>query len=313
MYIRLNNFVHLVEGVQCTLYDTRTNKAYLLDEVGSDFISYCEKNQEVEDWKLYDRNRDSLEAFVDNLLKLKLIIKTEKKYFIDKYNDYAKINTSLFFEPNYNTAHLQITNKCNISCEFCENDNYVIRNGCCACAHTMKYEQTVLDLIKIESLLSELAELNIKNIVIQGGNPLLEHELLINIFDTINNKLPEAYIHIITNGIGQINSDLLLKLKNNPKIEIKIVLFSDYKQFENDIFVEQYEFIKLIEENSIPLSISLIKVENSEIDNRVYMLCKQRSDLNVVNIIRSKPDQKEEVNYKYITATSNSGEFIRIR
>jgi len=314
MFIRLNNFIHLIKGKYCTLYDTRNNKAYLLDEKGSNLILYLEENQPIEEFIGFDTEKIEIKRFMNNLQNLDLIIKTDKRYFIDKYYDYSKVNPQLIFEPSCEKVYLQLTNDCNLKCMFCNNKEYKIWNGCSSCILTEQSEED-MDLDTIDSLILDLSNFKINEFIIQGGNPLLKSDMLLAVIDKIRIAFPTVNIEIITNGSGIINIDLLKKFKKIDGISITVMLFDSYDHFTTDVFTEQLKYIQLINNYKIPIKISLIHFGGREVDKRVDSLCKDLNcNLQIINAINLKEkahlDENINAKTKYIVAPSDSKEFF---
>lgn len=150
-----------------------------------------------------------------------------------------------------NTIYLLVTNKCNLSCEFCS-------------VRADKHSFSATDSIKLDIFRQQvfplLQELNPRRLIITGGEPLMNEDI-INIAKMVREKMPDIYIMVQSNGfLIQDNKVLELLSKYIDSIEISSSHYSDLKELEKKI--------DIIKKKNIHVAISYLS------DGNVEKLCR---------------------------------------
>ncbi len=107
------------------------------------------------------------------------------------------------------SAYIEITDKCNLDCEFCYNSS------------GKKTKHSEMNVHDIKAVIQKLIPLGLESLAFSGGEPLL-HSNWPGIYKTIN-LFPNIMFSVITNGT--INNPYLLKLnEENENFNIQISL-----------------------------------------------------------------------------------------
>ncbi len=130
---------------------------------------------------------------------------------------FRKVTTAnkILFSPS-----IEVTDVCNANCIFCyrgEESNQTIRDS--------------LDLVEIERIASEMADLGAFNVLISGGEPLC-HPDIKQIIKTIRSK--GFAVTIVTNGV-LINNSLVKVLKEQVVSNVIVSMHSIDKEVYNQM------------------------------------------------------------------------------
>lgn len=172
---------------------------------------------------LYDKYKDQ-DEFLDYLIK---------KYFSSSNNSNA---------DEIDTIYFSITQKCNLSCEFCTmNSNSKVDTS------------KELDIQVIKEKLPCLLSDKIKKIVITGGEPF-ENEQLFTILELLSDYVQKEKITLQTNGI-LLDEDKIARLQNF----VGIIEISIENVVLSPVLKEQMqEKFRLINRYKIPLALSYV-------------------------------------------------------
>lgn len=266
MYFRLNNFVNFIEGENCTIFDTITKKLFIFDEETSKLLSHLEENNKIEGFYDFTEKKELIIKFLNKIEELKLGKKYDKKVYIDKYMITSPKDNYMDFSPEYNKVSWQITDTCNLNCKFCANKNMKTWLGCKSCNLDYKNSNRSMNL-DIEDILTQLRNLNVKELVIKGGNPLMSMPLLSMIVKLANEIIPESKIRIITNGGSNAFNHIVKLSELNNNVEFDIVLFgtsnNDYEIClnEKDVLKHQLDLLNKLYSKNILFNITIIESE----------------------------------------------------
>ena len=112
------------------------------------------------------------------------------------------------FRPNPIAAQIEFTQRCNLSCEFCYNDSGPTNSD-------------ELDLGTVSRLCHELVDMEIVELIISGGEPLMRPKHMQRIFDVMDGAgIP---IHLLTNGI-LLTHERLEWLKRHNVVSLQVSL-----------------------------------------------------------------------------------------
>lgn len=174
-----------------------------------------------------EENRNLIRSFLEEK-----IIKKIKKPPFEREFSYKNLSSPF-------NATIQITNRCNLNCVHCHRDSE---------------NKKTLDFKKFKELVTELRKLNVFNVNLSGGEPLLVPGL-IKMVETIDNL--GMKVTISTNGI-LLTQNLVRKLKKAGLKYLQISLDSDNPRNHNKIRGSESAFLKTLS--------NLIFLKKEEID-----------------------------------------------
>lgn len=143
----------------------------------------------------------------------------------------------------------EINKECNIKCDYCiTSDN----------------ENTNIDY---NLIIKYIESLKPKRIVISGGEPLLDHDLLKKLI-MLRTLCPEAYISLSTNGTVSFHYELLEDLVDCVDVSLPTLSQEIYMQMRGkDLLLKVEENLEKLKENKFDLRLSfmLTKVNKNEV------------------------------------------------
>ncbi len=164
---------------------------------------------------------------------------------------------------------IELTNECNLNCEFCNYDNVLYRKTGCK-----RWESKLSPLRENEweKIIDEAIKLNCNNFIIIGGEPFFYYDKLKKIVKYIN-KNENKKITIFTNGV-LLNNDEIIKFIRKNNINICLQLLSDnnftYEKIckVKGIFDVVYSVINKLIENNISHNILFLvnKFNENEVE-----------------------------------------------
>ena len=159
----------------------------------------------------------------------------QKKEWLAKDNELDRMNT----------VYLLITNKCNLSCEFCS-------------VRADKHNAEHLDSITLDvfdnRIMPLLNEIQPRRVILTGGEPLMNKEV-VQIAQEIRKNLPDVYIMMQSNGFLIQDDEMLEKLSESiDSIEISSSHYNELIQLE--------ERIKRIKKQGIKVTLSFLSDGN---------------------------------------------------
>ena len=162
-------------------------------------------------FKNADSERISINEFIDCFQN-----REDKKYI--KQVIANMIKSGIILHKNYNkeieeqflinSAYLCLTNRCNLKCKHC----------CSSCSDK---ENDYLSTKDIKNIIDTLKELNISNIVLTGGEPLLRYDFE-EIVIYAKKQIPKVNLILSTNSILINDKNIDFIINNFNKIDISI-------------------------------------------------------------------------------------------
>lgn len=291
MFFRLNSLCQLITGENVSIYNLKENIVYILNKEAGEFIKYCEENNEIEEYTFYKNNKQYLDEILFKLENLNLGCIVDKKIHIEKFkfNTSEKLLNLIQPPPFFNKVILNYSKECNLNCDFCNKENLKIWQGCVSCFQNHE-EENIIGQEQILSIVEKLKPLNINELVIKGGNPLIKIDILEAIINNISSP-KNIKVKIISNGLG-IEYQQLIKLLSSKSVELQIVLFG------LEQFIDRYDFDHYMREIIREQNVLIDKLIRDNIDfNITFQVLRQNQTQSVetINTIREKYNKKVSV------------------
>jgi len=271
MFFRLNHLSFLETGKDNNIiYNLQNQRVYILDKDCSRFIEHCEANKAIEEIEDYSSMKESIDKFLKHLEEKELGSFYPNKLHIEKF----LYNVPLYLrgfntpKPIYDKVFLDIGAKCNLDCTFCNTDENITWLGCRSCINSKRNEDDYFEP-DIQNLLEELRDYEVRQLIIRGGNPLLEYNKLENILKLAREITPQMKIIIVSSGTGLEHEKVLDLLRINSNTLANIVLFGnsaeDYQMlFGNSrILHQQTELIDKIKAKGFKYNITMLLNDNT--------------------------------------------------
>lgn len=205
--------------------------------------------------------------------------------FIKKVNEFTK-------DVNVKNAYIHITDRCNLKCKGCYSEDE-------------RCDKKELSFNELTKVVSNLRPLNLENIIISGGEPMIRKDLD-KILELIKTELKPDNLILITNGTVH-NFDMLENIA--PYVDVLSVSLdtysSDCKAFlrEEKIFDRIMEFIDRAKELDITLSIlPTINHKNVDYINEYTKLSKKLGTNISFSLFTVKPDDE---NREFVLTTDD--------
>lgn len=202
-YFRLFPDCHLVRGpARATIYLLTKKKRYHFSKTESEILDALTGSSDVE--SVVANHGDEARQLLAMLVKEALGTFFERPVFSEPYSPKSPIELRGLFEaaPVIQTLHLQITDECDAKCGFCGDNGLLPWQGCNSClrwSHSGGQRAAPEDMSK---LLDELRDLDVRNVVISGGNPLMETDRLFTLAARLRQAKPGIGITVACNGGG---------------------------------------------------------------------------------------------------------------
>ncbi len=177
--------------------------------------------------------------------------------------------------PHFSKIYLEITELCDMDCPYC-NSEIKVGYACNSCIRWRKNKSNGINLFNYTDMISRICELWIDEIIISGGNPLLNVSILKEYVLQIRAKLPDVKIKVYTNGHG-INEDILLFF-NKYNVDVNFILFGfdndSYKDItgKNGIYSKVYANIQRCLTFDVGISITFLGNDNASKKERIAMV-----------------------------------------
>lgn len=215
MYFRLNPESILTVGNNgSTICDAFTNKIYHLDANETQLIINAENNKKIE---------TNEEIF--NILQSECLGK-----FYEKSPYILKVRVGSAFissdrEFNFKKVYLEISNECDLNCEFCSKMNSDIKRslGCLGCnVFKVDNNNIPLSLTKYYEIIDTISNLGCETLHLTGGDLSLEFSLIKKILYYSQNKFNNIFInlsyeHDFFKFLDLLNDNIQLILQINLK------------------------------------------------------------------------------------------------
>ena len=217
---------------------------------------------------------DYLEILQDKNVNEDLYEFLVENEFIKKVNEFKK-------SFNVKNAYIHITDRCNLKCKGCYSEDE-------------RCDKKELSFNELTKVVGNLKPLNLENIIISGGEPMIRKDLD-KILKLIKTELKPDNLIVITNGTVH-NFDMLEKIA--PYIDVLSVSLdtysSDCKAFlrEDKIFDTIMEFIDRAKGLDITLSI-LPTINHKNVDYiNEYTKLSKKLNINIsFSLFTVKPDE----------------------
>lgn len=221
--------------------------------------------------------RDYLEILQDKKVNKDLYDFLTENGFISTSNDFNK-------NSDVKNAYIHITDRCNLHCRGC----YSADERC---------DKNELTLQNIKKIILNLKNLNLKTVIISGGEPMIRRDLD-EILKTIKIEINPENLVVITNGTIH-DYDLL---KNIAKyVDVLSVSLDTYSTEceaflrEEDIFERIMEFIKKAKDLNINVSIlPTINHKNVDFINEYTKLSKELNANISFSLFTVRPDEENK-------------------
>ncbi len=189
-YFRLKPECYLVMGAKrAMLHNLVEKKCIWLTEEAADMLSRAEHNDPI---------GENEQEFFKTLAAKGWGEISDKKVFVDKFRPFNVFNEKKFHKntPNVEIAILQITNSCNMDCEFC---------GKTFCPSCLRYDNDSesLSLDEWKKVIDDISFYGLKAVVLTGGEPALCKDMP-EIVDYLKSKNIVVTIH--TNGLKKLDN-----------------------------------------------------------------------------------------------------------
>lgn len=165
------------------LMDNKYGKKYLLDKEKHQFILELTGRKTLKEI-FTEYTLDSKRIILDFIKKLE---KIEAVEFLAERNVIRSFNKKIV-KPYLHTAILEITSRCNLNCSHCYLGDYLRR-----------VKEKDLETVQIFRLIDDLVRMNVSEVNITGGEPLIRKDIKKIIDYLVDNKLRLG--GIFTNGL----------------------------------------------------------------------------------------------------------------
>lgn len=253
-YLNINDKIQISYGFNgAVIYDFQNLQRYDIQEKESEILLDIQKGHSIEELYLkYDNN--VLNKFILDIENSNIGYIANSFIPKEDYRIGVLKRSPLQESYSLNTAYVELPTDCNKYCKHC--DKLKI-NSCYCCSlpnNTLNFD---LDFYK--NLLDQLFCYNVTNIIIHGGNPLLNWTFTRELLDYILEKR-HSNVCIITNDTRIDDSILNYLLKNR----ISLVVNVEYSNIdEKNKFFNKYNYL-------LNFKIGIIfnfNVKNSELKN----------------------------------------------
>lgn len=306
-YFRLHPHVRLVDGTKkCAIYNIFKGEVFSISKDKYQVLCDCEKNIPLSEIVNVDYD------FISNLIDNGLGLTYDDKVFVNKdIYGYPQSISNIFKQVSLNRLFVEVTNKCNLNCKFCNEDNILFRKTGCK---KWSAESDEISLGKWKDIIEEAKGLGCKNFVITGGEPFLEFEKLKEITSYIHNdNFKDNNIVVFTNATLFDDEKLSYIKQNNMSLCIQILASDNYKYTEisgdTEAFSNVINSVNKIKDNNISYILLLLISRFNE--NQVEEIIKKFKGSNI-KLEFIYPINNEFYSKKYLNLMYNkSKDFIK--
>lgn len=233
MYVRLAyEYEPLDLGKSIVLYNEITAKTYTIDAKNVAMVRELIKGTTEE--LLLKKYGNQWNTFFDILKQNYAVVISEKPVcFFDTWVYGAKGISAKDKNvmPKIQFLTLQLTDKCSFQCNSC---NSLYEFPCLVCESSSRNHELQLDALF--KFIDSLYIYGLKEVVIEGGDPLTIPNKLIKVIDFIQKK-SNGKINIVvkTNGVLLQSDALLLKKLKSRKVTLNIILNREYNESQKGL------------------------------------------------------------------------------
>ncbi len=209
-------------------------------------------------------NNGIVNEFITRLFDLGILIENREA---------KSVETSIALQ----SLHIDITDSCPLKCTQC---------------YKKENKDVFLDLNYFKGLIDEAVKLNVFQIAIGGGEPLM-HKRLIDMVKYVADT--EMSVSITTSGYG-LDTEKLTDLINSGLNHIQISLNGTTKavnQLSRDGYDYAINALKLLSERDISFGINFVVRKDNICDLENIILLAQKFGANNINLLRYKPNNYE--------------------
>lgn len=258
-YFRLFSECYLVNGKNGgAIYNLANGYIYNINQFQFKTLFLLEQNNSIKN--VINKNistKIELEEFLQDLVKADLGCFHSKEVYIEKLSTDPEWKNFLFFTPPpyLRRAFIELDNRCNNNCIFCNTDKYIRRNMCLGCTkHILK--DAIINEEKIFTVLEHLKKLKCEEINFTGGDVFLDLKRTKKILE-MSDKLNFKNVNIFWGGENLTNEIIDILKNSNVTLIIQ-------KYIENDIDIENDNLIKKLKKLDLNIGfILLLKYENN--------------------------------------------------
>ena len=189
-----NDLLINIRNGKVILYNKEKKRHVKLSEEVYKYIRVAEKNK----WKVkelidyFKKYEDK--KYIESILKIML--------------NNEIIDGNIFEKKKFKDIHLSLTNRCNLSCKHCVS----------SCSPK---EEDYMDTNQILKLIDNLCDLNVRRLVLTGGEPLVRADFF-EIVDYIRKTLPLEELSLSTNGTLINGSNIDFIVGKFDKVDISV-------------------------------------------------------------------------------------------
>ncbi|BBE31794.1 hypothetical protein OSSY52_19350 [Tepiditoga spiralis] len=299
-YFRLNMGSFLIKGKEYgAIYDTLTGNIIRITKHNYEVLESCENNNDID-----ELNKEDF-LFLEKLYELNVGMFYSKPIYIEKLSIYDDGVKERFSKYSYIIKNLfiEFTNRCNLECKFCNEDDEVVfrKTGC----KKWKLKGEIIDIDKILDIISQAKKLGCESLYLIGGEPFM----FINKIKKITNYSHSIGINnitIFTNGTILDDNILAFLKKNNVNLIVQILGSSDnvYKAItkKEKLASKIYDNVISLAKNNINYSLSILI--NSFNENEIEEIIKKynsvidRTKIRIDYIYPNKSNKYHSEKYK---------------
>lgn len=287
-YFRLHPYVVLADGTnQCAVYNLLNGKVYCISKEEYMLLNKCEQNTALNKIGNVDY------TFLNDLKNKELGLDYDSKIFVDKhFYGRHRAMIKIINTVALDTLFVEVTNRCNLNCKFCKEDDVLYRKTGCK---KWLSKGKVLSVQEWRDIIIQAKYLHCHNFIIIGGEPFLEFEKIKEIVCFIKENIEfDTKITIYTNGV-LLDNEKIVNFIEKYQINIWLQILSDNNKTYYEITGEEKLFNKIS---------SVIKqLIKHNINYRLSLLVNKFNENEVENIIENF---KHYISIEYIYPIKNN-------
>jgi len=295
-YFRLNPECYLVKGAdRGAIYNLLSGDIISLNPKNTNILIDCEEGKSIKE--IINSTDDQCLVLFEKLREIKAGSFYEKKIYIKKYGDRDPWKTFSPVPPVLSLGFIELSNLCELECFFCKgNEIKPFYRGCLGCSKWPIDGEKQLELSDWTKVLSQLNDLECRDLVIVGGNPLLiedKFKALVNEIRSFNFKK----IFVYTNGMYLPEN--IIKLLEKYEVYPIIQVFS-CKPNEYKLITGRHGRFNILTNN-------LHKLIKNSVKFSITILVSQITQNSIEKIIESYNDlMPENIYFNYLYPTYNN-------
>lgn len=287
MYIKLGFEWELFEEKEHVwIGNSLTNKLFKIEQKEKKEIIKEISNGTTEQELINKFSVDVWDGFKEELENNKVICYSEyQESYVDKMDRGGKlIETSSFIKSKIyiSRAVIEVNNTCDKKCAFCNEDNEI---PCLSCYRESLDNSAVIDMKIIEKFWSDLNEIFVAEVLLTGGNPFRNFDIIKSIVNVINLRRQKPQIFIVCNEDLSLKNIEFLQ-KYNITLVINLVK-------SDEIYLNKMEtFIKLLQNYGVKYVLyKRVNVERFEFASQSHLISdivrKNETIVSKDNIVRN--------------------------